>query len=107
PFRSFVYNTDLFEAGTVERLAGHLCALLDRVAAEPDLRLSRIDLLSEEERRLVLDGWNDTAADYPGEATLHGPIEAQAARTPDAVAVRFEGRALTYRELDAAADRIA
>src|SRR5690606_685129 len=103
----FVYNTDLFEAGTVERLAGHLCALLDRVAAEPDLRLSRIDLLSEEERRLVLDGWNDTAADYPGEATLHGPIEAQAARTPDAVAVRFEGRALTYRELDAAADRIA
>ncbi|MDA0638053.1 amino acid adenylation domain-containing protein [Nonomuraea sp. MCN248] len=103
----FVYNTDLFEPDTVERLAGHLGTLLDRVAARPDTRLSRIDLLGEDERRLVLDAWNDTATAFPGEATLHGPIEAQAARTPGAVAVRFEGRALTYGELDAAADRIA
>ncbi|MFC6081926.1 non-ribosomal peptide synthetase/MFS transporter [Sphaerisporangium aureirubrum] len=103
----FVYNTDLFEAATVERLAGHLRALLERVVARPELRLSQIDLLTDEERRLVVGGWNDTAVTYPGEATLHGPIEEQAARTPDAVAVRFEGRSLTYAELDAAADRVA
>ncbi|MEV0159786.1 non-ribosomal peptide synthetase/MFS transporter [Nonomuraea fuscirosea] len=103
----FVYNTDLFEPDTVERLAGHLCTLLERVAAGPDVRLSGIDLLGADERRLVLEVWNDTAAAFPGDATLHGPIEERAARTPDAVAVRFEGRALTYGELDAAADRVA
>jgi amino acid adenylation domain-containing protein len=103
----FVYNTDLFEAATVERLGGHLRALLERVAASPGLRLSEIELLSGAERRLVVEQWNDTAVEYPGKATLHGPIEAQAARTPDAVALRFEGRSLTYAELDAAANRVA
>ncbi|MEO3811588.1 amino acid adenylation domain-containing protein [Sphaerisporangium sp. B11E5] len=103
----FVYNTDLFEAATVERLAGHLRTLLERVAARPDLRLSEIDLLTDEERHLVVEGWNATATEYPGAATLHGPIEEQAARTPGAVAVRFEGRSLTYAELDAAATRVA
>ncbi|MFC7382430.1 non-ribosomal peptide synthetase/MFS transporter [Sphaerisporangium rhizosphaerae] len=102
-----VYNTDLFEAATVERLAEHLRTLLERVAARPELPLSRVDLLTEDERRLVVDGWNDTATEYPGEATLHGPIAARAASTPDAVAVRFEGRSLSYRELDAAATRVA
>ncbi|MET8156123.1 MFS transporter [Sphaerisporangium sp. NPDC005289] len=102
-----VYNTDLFEAATVERLAGHLRTLLERVAARPELPLSRVDLLTEDERRLVVDGWNDTATEYPGDATLHGPIAARAASTPDAVAVRFEGRSLSYRELDAAATRVA
>ncbi|MED7924029.1 amino acid adenylation domain-containing protein [Nonomuraea sp. LP-02] len=102
-----VHNTDLFDRETAERLTGHLCALLERVAARPDLPLSRIDLMTGEERRLVLEAWNDTAAAYPGPATLHGRVEDQAARTPDAVAVRFEGRSLTYAELDAAADRIA
>jgi amino acid adenylation domain-containing protein len=103
----FVYNTDLFDQGTIERLAGHLAALLERVAARPGLRLSEIDLLTEDERRLVVHAWNDTATEYPGPATLHGIIEEQAARTPDAVAVRFEGRSLSYRELTARADRVA
>ncbi|WP_214109319.1 non-ribosomal peptide synthetase/MFS transporter [Acrocarpospora catenulata] len=103
----FVYNTDLFEAATVERLAGHLRTLLARVADRPDLPLSRIDLLTGDERRLVVDAWNDTAREFPGEATLHGPIEVRAAATPDAVAVRFEGRSLSYGELDAAATRVA
>ncbi len=103
----FIFNTGLFERATIERLGEHLCALLRRAVADPDLPLSRIDLLTGEERRLVTTGWNDTATVFPGEATLHGPIEAQAARTPDAVAVRFEGRSLTYAELDAAATRVA
>ncbi|MGP3929255.1 amino acid adenylation domain-containing protein [Nonomuraea sp. KM88] len=103
----FVYNTDLFDAATIERLAGHLRALLEQVAGRPGLRLSEIDLLSPGERRLVVEGWNDTAWRFPGEATLHGRIEAQAALTPDAVAVRFEGRSLTYAELSARADRVA
>jgi amino acid adenylation domain-containing protein len=103
----FVYNTDLFEQATIERLAGHLHALLEQVAARPGLRLSEIDLLGADERRLVTETWNGTATRYPGPATLHGRIEAQAARTPAAVALRFDGRELTYAELDAAANRVA
>ncbi|MCK2215701.1 amino acid adenylation domain-containing protein [Actinomadura sp. ATCC 31491] len=102
-----VHNTDLFDRETAERLTGHLGTLLARAAARPDLPLSRLDLMTDGERRLVLETWNDTATAYPGPATLHGRFEAQAARTPDALAVRCEGRSLTYAELDAAADRIA
>jgi amino acid adenylation domain-containing protein len=102
-----VYNSGLFEAATMEAMAGHLRALLERVAARPGLRLSEIDLLAPGERRLAVEEWNDTATRYPGPATLHGKIEEQAARTPGAVAVRFDGRVLTYAELDAAANRVA
>jgi amino acid adenylation domain-containing protein len=102
-----VYNTGLFEAATIERLSGHLSRLLERVAGQPGLRLSEIDLLTERERRLVVEAWNDTATRYPGPATLHAAIEERAARAPQAVAVRFDGRSLTYAELDAAANRVA
>ena len=103
----FIYNTDVFEAATISQFAGHLRTLLERVSAQPGLRLSQIDLLTSGERRLVIEGRNDTAVEYPGTATLHGEIEAQASRTPEAVAVRIEGRSLSYRELNAAANRIA
>ncbi|GII00831.1 non-ribosomal peptide synthetase/MFS transporter [Planobispora takensis] len=103
----FVYNTDLFEAATVERLTAHLTALLERVAADPSLRTSALDVLGEEERRLVLTEWNATAVPSPGETTLHALVEAQAARTPHAPAVTFEGGTLSYAELDARAERVA
>ena len=117
----FVYNTDLFEAATIGQFAGHLRTLLEHVAAVPPRgdappdtprtgpgsRLSQIGLLTSGERRLVTEGRNDTATEFPGTATLHGEIEVQAWRTPEAVAVRFEGRCLSYRELDAAATRVA
>jgi amino acid adenylation domain-containing protein len=103
----FIYNTDLFDDATAGRLAAHLEALLRQVAARPGLRLSEADLLTEPERRLVLEEWTATAAEFPGPTTLHGPIEIQAGRTPEAVAVRFEGTSLSYRELNAAANRIA
>jgi len=103
----FIYNTDLFDGEAAGRLAAHLEALLRQVAARPGLRLSETDLLTEPERRLVLDEWTATAAEFPRPATLHGPVEIQAARTPGAVAVRFEGTSLSYRELNAAANRIA
>ena len=57
------------------------------------------------ERAELITGFNDTAGEFPSEMTLHGLVEAQAARTPDAVAVTFEGARLTYRELDARAER--
>jgi amino acid adenylation domain-containing protein len=108
----FIYNTDLFDDETVARLFAHLKALLRQIIASPDLRLSEVDLLSEAERRRVLSEWNATAtqfprADLPGAGTLHGPVERQAARTPEATALRFAGASASYRELNAAANRVA
>ncbi|MEU4641569.1 amino acid adenylation domain-containing protein [Micromonospora sp. NPDC023814] len=105
-YGKLVFNTDLFTRDTVERMAQRLSTLLRAVVAAPDTPISALDLLSDGERDL-LAGWNDTAADFPAAQTLHGPIEERAARTPDAVAVTFEGRNVTYAELNGAANRVA
>jgi amino acid adenylation domain-containing protein len=103
---NFVYSTDLFDAATIKRMLAHYERLLEGVAADPECRLSRLPLLSDAERHQLLVEWNDTAVDYPHEC-VHELFEAQAARTPDAVAVVFEGRRLSYGELNARANRLA
>ncbi|HEU4556335.1 MAG TPA: amino acid adenylation domain-containing protein, partial [Longimicrobium sp.] len=101
------YSTDLFERGTIERMLGHLVRVLEQVAADVDVTLSRLELLGQAERRQVLEEWNRTEAEYPADRCIHELFEAQAARTPGAVAVIFEGAELTYGELDARANRLA
>jgi amino acid adenylation domain-containing protein len=101
------YSTDLFERSTVERMLGHLERVLEQAAADADVRLSQLELLGPAERVLVLEEWNRTEAEYPVGACIHELFEAQAARTPDAVAVRFEKESLTYRELNERANRLA
>ncbi len=101
------YNTRLFGAGTVRRMEEHLRNLLEVVLAEPGKKLSEVSLLSEDERRRVLVEWNDTAVEFPTESCAHELFEAQAARTPDAAAVSFEGQQLTYGELDRRANQLA
>ncbi|HEU4559433.1 MAG TPA: amino acid adenylation domain-containing protein, partial [Longimicrobium sp.] len=101
------YSADLFERGTIERMLGHLERVLEQVATNADVRLSRLELLGEAERALVLEAWNRTAAEVPGDRCLHQLFEAQAERTPGAVAVVFEGATLTYGELDRRANRLA
>ncbi|MEU4248902.1 non-ribosomal peptide synthase/polyketide synthase [Amycolatopsis sp. NPDC026612] len=102
---ALTYNTDLFDAGTIDRLAAHLGVLLTGVAANPDRPLSRLPLIGAAERDLVLGAWNDTAREV-APATLPELITARARRTPDAVAV-VAGESLTYAELDARAARLA
>jgi amino acid adenylation domain-containing protein len=101
------YSTDLFDETTPARMAGQLENLLAAAAAEPDLPLSRLAWLSEAERHQVVLAWNDTATAYSNETLLHGWIEAQVERTPDAVAVSYEGNELTYRQLNERANRLA
>jgi amino acid adenylation domain-containing protein len=101
------YSTDLFERGTIARMLGHLERVLEQVAADADVRLSRLELLGEAERALVMEEWNRTAAEVPVDRCIHELVETQAARTPGAVAVVYEGEALSYAELNARANRLA
>ncbi|HEU4881106.1 MAG TPA: amino acid adenylation domain-containing protein, partial [Longimicrobium sp.] len=101
------YSTDLFDRSTVRRMLGHLERVLEQVAADADVRLTELELLSAQERGLVVDEWNRTAAEYPADRCIHELFEAQAERTPDAEAVAFEGERLTYADLDERANRLA
>ncbi|MFJ7910150.1 non-ribosomal peptide synthase/polyketide synthase [Kitasatospora sp. NPDC096204] len=100
------YATDLFDAPTVELLFDRLARLLRTAVADPDRPLSRIDLLSEEERHRLLHGFNDTAAELP-RAAVPELFARQVRATPDAVAVVAGGTELTYRELDRRSNRLA
>jgi amino acid adenylation domain-containing protein len=80
------YSTDLFERPTIDRLLGHFATLLDAAARAPETPLRLLPLVTEDERT-QLDAWGDATAPYPRNATLGTLFEAQAARTPDAVAV--------------------
>src|SRR5438105_12014028 len=100
------YATDLFDAATIERMAGHWRVLLEAVVADPQQRISHLPLLTQAEREQLL-GWNDTAVDYPHDRCLHELFEAQVQRTPQATAVVFEAEQLTYAELNARANQLA
>ena len=101
------YNTALFSSQTIQRWLGHFQTLLEGIAANPERKLSEFSLLSATERRQVLTDWNNTRAEYPRQKCLHHLFEEQAQRTPDAVAVTFDTEALTYRQLNQQADRVA
>ncbi|HEX2092011.1 MAG TPA: condensation domain-containing protein, partial [Longimicrobiaceae bacterium] len=103
---TITYRTGLFHRESVERMAGHLRALLAGMAADPDRQVSEIELLTGAERRALAE-WNRTARPLPGPALLHRLFEAQAARTPGAVALVAGGDRLSYAELEARAGRLA
>ncbi|WP_156752941.1 non-ribosomal peptide synthetase, partial [Mycobacterium sp. 1245801.1] len=102
------YRTDVYDADTVEAMIERLQRLLAAVTAEPERRLSSVDLLdTTEHARLAAWGNQAVLADPMEPVTVAGLFAAQAARTPDAVAVTFEDRSMSYRELDEAANRLA
>ena len=103
---SWTYNTGLFAAASIERMAANFEVLLGAIVAQPDVRIGELPLLAAAERNELINGWNDTALDYP-DATLHGLFEAQVAATPDALAVQDQHGSLTYAELNARANRLA
>ncbi|WP_164021363.1 non-ribosomal peptide synthetase [Pyxidicoccus trucidator] len=101
------YNTDLFDTATIQRLRGHFYTLLGELAANPDLRLAELPLLTAGEQRQLLVDFRGPDEAYPRDVSLHSLIEAQVERTPEAEAVRFEDSALTYAQLDARANQLA
>jgi amino acid adenylation domain-containing protein len=101
------FNSDLFDVDTVRRWMAYWQTLLQgMVAAGEAQAFGSLPLLAEADRR-QLGGFNDTAVDYPRDVCIHQLIEAQVAKTPDAVALSHEGETLSYTELNARANRLA
>ncbi|NKI72834.1 AMP-binding protein, partial [Collimonas pratensis] len=103
---SLEYNTDLFDVTTIERMAVHFTHLLESIVAAPECRIADLQMLGHAEREQLLVEWNNTASEYP-RTTLHQLFEMQVDKTPDAVALVFEERQMTYSELNAQANRLA
>jgi non-ribosomal peptide synthetase component F len=101
------YNIDLFDGSTIQRMLQHYRNLLEGIAANPDLRISNVPLLTETETRQLLIEWNDTKTEYPSDKCIHELFEEQVKRTPAAVAVMHEKRELSYGELNVRANRLA
>ena len=100
------YNTDIFTEQTIANMARHFVNILKAVIADPFCKLSRIPLMDEAERALI-DSWNQTGEPLNQNATLPQLVAVQAANTPDAPALRFEGQELTYRDMLKRADHLA
>jgi len=101
------FATALYDRSTMVRHLGYLRALLHGMVQDDRVAVDRIPLLSEAERHQVLVDWNATQRAYPEAECIHEWFERQAARTPDAVAIEFEAQRLSYRELNARANRLA
>ncbi|WP_147068854.1 non-ribosomal peptide synthetase [Microcystis aeruginosa] len=101
------YNTDLFDAATIERMAKHFVRLLNSIVLNPQQPISQLLMLTEVEQQQLLFEWNNTQADYPLDKCIHQLFEEQVERTPDHIAVVFEDQQLNYRELNARANQLA
>src|SRR6202158_5559227 len=103
----FEYNTDLFEKQTILRELGHFRNLVNAVLKNPDEPVARIPLMDDGERAQTVVQWNNTAADYPRDLHIHTAFERQAARTPDATALVFQGKKFPYWQINEDANRLA
>jgi amino acid adenylation domain-containing protein len=101
-----ICDSERFEAAAVERLIGHFMGLFQQMIADPERPLSALRLLSAAEHGQLVSAFNDTAADY-AQGLLHERFAAQAERTPEAVALSFEGEMLSYGELERRANQLA
>ncbi|MCA1992517.1 MAG: condensation domain-containing protein, partial [Coleofasciculus sp. S288] len=102
-----VYSTDLFDAATITRMLGHFQILLEGIVANSEQRIADLPLLSEAERHQLLVEWNNTQEEYPKDLCIHQLFEAQVEKTPDAIALVFEDKQVTYRELNSRSNKLA
>jgi non-ribosomal peptide synthetase component F len=101
------YDSELYDSSTIERFLQHWMILLEGIAADPDSKPGRLPLLSQRELHRIFVEWNNTRTDFHNEVCIHRLFEEQVERTPDATAVIFKGKKLTYRQLNARANQLA
>ena len=104
---SWEYNSDLFDASTIQRMITHFETLLTGIVANPQQRVNQLPLLTDEERHQLLVEWNQTDVELLKNLCFHDLFEAQVRQTPESVAAIFEGKSLTYRQLNARANQWA
>ena len=100
------FNTDLFDESTAARMLGHFQTLLEAIVENPALKISTLPLLTTVEQK-QFSAWTDTSLNFPREKCVHELFESQATQTPDTVAVTCGDKQLSYRELNARADKLA
>ena len=103
----FEYNTDLFDANTIARMAQHFATLLQQLAAKPGSRVDEVALLDASEREQILVTWNATQAEYDTGSTLHGLFEQSVENNPDATALVYRDLRLSYRAVEQRANQLA
>ena len=103
----WLYEEEALDRTAIERMHQQFSILLQDIASGKEEPIAKLSILPEEERRKLLEEWNDTGRDYPQDICLHQLFEAQVERTPEAVAVVFEEKQLSYRELNNRANQLA
>jgi len=101
------YATDLFDVSTIQRFVGHFRTLLQAIAVDPDCSVSTLPILTAEEEQTLLVDFNHSGVNFAPEKCIHQLVEAQAACTPDNIALVFENTRLTYLELNQRANQLA
>lgn len=104
---SVEYNTDLFQAETIQRMVGHFRHLLAGITTDPTKHISKLEFLDDEERQWLLVDCNDTAGDFPIDVSLPQLFAEQVARTPNDIAAVYEDQTLTYQQLHARSNQLA
>lgn len=104
---SFVYNENIFKKESIKRMAGHFNKLMEEALLDPDIFISRIPMLTDEERHQLLVEWNQPNGVYRRETSIHQLFEEQVKSNPDNVAVIFKNERLTYKQLNDRANQIA
>ncbi|KAB8320294.1 non-ribosomal peptide synthetase [Tolypothrix campylonemoides VB511288] len=102
-----IYSTDLFDDSTINRMLGHFQTLLESIVTHPEQRIADLPFLSEAERHQLLVEWNNTRVDYPQDRCIHQLFEAQVEQNPDALALVFEEKKITYQELNKRSNKLA
>ncbi|MCP4147535.1 MAG: amino acid adenylation domain-containing protein, partial [bacterium] len=102
-----VYNTEYYDAPDMSRLLGHYEELLRNIIEEPGQQVAQLHMLTGDEKRHLQEEWNRTRTGYPEDRTIGNLFEMQEEKTPHRVAVVFEDKALTYRQLNNRANRVA
>ncbi|MEH2239779.1 amino acid adenylation domain-containing protein [Nostoc sp.] len=100
------YNTDLFDAATIQQMVEQYQTLLEGIVANPEQRVSELPLLTQTQQQLLVE-WNQTHRDYPAKESIHKLFAAQVERSPDTIAIQQENQYLTYRELSDRANQLA
>lgn len=102
-----VYCSKLFKPETIERMAGHFANIVHKIVENPDISIEAIELITEEEKRVILQKFNNTKADYPKELMLQDVFERQVNETPKNIAAIFEDKEITYEQLNLRANQLA